>query len=178
MALASGVPLGAFTWTPRQPVTGMPDGDERHPLVVVQVGVAHRRTIQHDGLVEQRAVAIRGRLAQLLEEIGQLAHMISVDLRQLEDALFTIAVMRRVVERAIEPALRIGAIGPVAAQLEGDDARGIGAEAGTCRSNISRDMLRKRCGMPGGAAGNSRTSPLMFCAQIWMRRSISRTLVR
>ena len=166
MALASGVPLGAFTWTPPgSPSPARPIAMNGTRLWLCRLGSPIGEPIQHDGLVEQRAVAIRGRRAQLLQEIGQLAHMIGVDLRQLEDALFTIAVMRRVVERPFEPALRIRAIGPVAAQSLNVTTRVASVrKASTCRSNISRTCSENESGMPGGAAGNSRTSPLMFRA--------------
>ena len=93
-------------------------GDEqRRAAMVVDVRVGHRRAVEDEAVREQVAVAV-GCVLQLLEQIGNHAHVIPVDLRELEDALLALAVMRRVVEAGRHAALRIRAARRVASELQ------------------------------------------------------------
>jgi hypothetical protein len=47
---------------------GAAGDEERHPLVIVKVRIAHRRAIDEQGTLEQRAVGF-GRVFQRLEEM-------------------------------------------------------------------------------------------------------------
>jgi hypothetical protein len=104
-----------------------PGDEERHPLVIVQVRVAHRRAVDDRRAVEQRAVVVR-RVFQLLEKLRKPPDVVGVDLREVEDAILAAAVVRRVVERAAEPALGVGAVGVVAPELEREHPRDIRLE--------------------------------------------------
>ena len=66
---------------PRSLPLAPPSSDQRAALVVVDVAVAHRRAVDDQALVEQRRVAFLDRL-QLLQEVGQQADVVPVDLRR------------------------------------------------------------------------------------------------
>jgi hypothetical protein len=69
----------------RQRAAGAAGDEERHPIVIVKARVAHRRAIDEQRTVEQRAVDIR-RVFQLLEEIRESSDVIRVDRREVENA--------------------------------------------------------------------------------------------
>ncbi len=71
--------------------------DQRAPLVVVDVGVAHRRAVDDQALVEQRRVAFLDRL-ELLQEVRQQADVVLVDQAEVGDVAVLVAVMRCRVE--------------------------------------------------------------------------------
>ena len=146
ITLASGVPLGAFRCTPPgDRAAGAAGHEERHPLVVVQVGVAHRRSVDQQRAVEQRAVAVR-RVLQLLQQVRHQADVIRVQRREVEDLLLLAAVVRRVVEGALEAALRIAAVRRVATQLEREDPRDVGRECQHLQIEHQLDVLAERVG--------------------------------
>ena len=126
-----------------QRAAGAAGHEERHPLVVVQVGVAHRRSVDQQRVVQQRAVAVR-RVLQLLEQVRHQADVIGVERREVEDLLLLAAVVRRVVERALEAALRIAAVRRVAPQLEREDARDVGRERQHLQVEHQLDVLAER----------------------------------
>ena len=76
---------------------GVAGEQQRAALVVVHVRVAHRRSVDDRRVLEQIALAIGG-LLQPIEEVRQQADVVAVDLRELENALVAILVMRRDVE--------------------------------------------------------------------------------
>src|SRR5215831_16515681 len=76
---------------------GMSGKEYRHTLMVVQVRVAHRRTVKDQTVIEQRAVAVWG-LLQLVQEIRNHADVIFVDRRELRDSLLILVVMRSSME--------------------------------------------------------------------------------
>src|SRR5690242_10672801 len=49
--------------------------DIRHVVVQVLVGVAHVGAVQDQGVIEQRAVAVRS-APELVEEVGQASHVV------------------------------------------------------------------------------------------------------
>ena len=61
--------------------------------MVVDITVAHARPVQHQRMIEQRAVAV-GRRFQPLQHVGHQADVIGIDLRQLLQPLGAILVMR------------------------------------------------------------------------------------
>src|SRR5882672_10870163 len=63
-------------------------------LVIVQAGIAHAAAVQIDGVIEERAVAIRSRLHPL-EELRKQRHMEHVDLRDLRELYRIVTVMAR-----------------------------------------------------------------------------------
>src|SRR5438067_3265452 len=67
-----------------QLAAGVPGDEQRHALVVVDVRVAHRRSVDDQAVVEQRGITLAGVL-QLLEQIRNHAHVVAVDLRELQD---------------------------------------------------------------------------------------------
>src|SRR5215510_12324260 len=56
----------------------------RQVLMVVQTRVAHSTSVQIDGVVEQRSVAVWSGF-QLLEELREEQHMERIDLRDLRE---------------------------------------------------------------------------------------------
>src|SRR5690349_13171295 len=66
----------------------------RQVLMVVQTRIAHSTSVQIDGVVEQRSVAVRSGF-QFLEELGEEQHMERIDLRNLRELVRTVAVMTR-----------------------------------------------------------------------------------
>ena len=101
--------------------------NQRAIAMVVGVADRHRRSVEHEGLVQKTGLAVHRGL-QLLEEVRQQRDVVLVDLAKLPDALLRRAVMRRVVEPAIDAALRIDAAGTVAADLEREHARRVRRE--------------------------------------------------
>ena len=98
IALAIGVPSAALRCRPPfSCAAGVAGEEQRAALVVVHVRVAHRRAVDDQRVVEQVAVAVR-RVLQLLEEVRQQADVVLVDLRELDDAILALAVVRRGVE--------------------------------------------------------------------------------
>ena len=57
------------------------DYDHRQGIVIVLVSVAHAAAVQHNGVIEEIAVAIR-RCLQLVDEVRQHLDMITVDQRE------------------------------------------------------------------------------------------------
>src|SRR5262245_36970720 len=68
--------------------------ENRKVLVVVQARVAHPASVQIHGVVEQRSVAVRCGL-QFLEELREEQHVKRIDLRNLRELVWTVAVMTR-----------------------------------------------------------------------------------
>jgi hypothetical protein len=54
---------------------------DRQRAEVVLVTVAQRTPVQHQRVVEQRAVSVR-RLLQPIDEVGELRHVVRVELRE------------------------------------------------------------------------------------------------
>ena len=100
---------------------------DRQVRVIVDVGVAHAAAQQVQRVIQQRAVAV-GRRRQLLDQVGEQRHVVGVDLRQLDELLRVVDVMRHGMVRLGDADVGIGAGAGLARQLEGDDARGVGLE--------------------------------------------------
>ena len=77
---------------------------------------------------------------------GSSADVVLVDLRELEDAVLAIAVVRRRVEAGGDAALRIDAARRVAAHLEREDARGVRRERQHLQVEHQLDVLVERVG--------------------------------
>ena len=132
--------------------------NERHALVVVDVGIAHGAAVKHQRVVEQVAVAI-GRVLQLVEEVGQQADVIAIELGELRDFRRGFAVVRAGMERRLDAALGPDAAAHVAAHLEGGDAGGLGHEGQGLQIEHQLDVLfvgighaERRCGQRAGFA--------------------------
>ena len=124
---------------------GPPGHEERHPLVVVQVRVAHRRAVDQQRPVEQRAVAVRGVL-QRFEQIRHQPDVIRVQHREVANLVFLAAVMRRVVKRPFEAALGIDAVRRITTELEREHARDVGREGEHLQIEHQLDVLAERVG--------------------------------
>src|SRR5580765_242315 len=61
-------------------------------LVIVQAGIAHAASVQINGVIEERAVAIGSRLHPL-EELRKQRHVERVDLRNLRQLFWNVPVM-------------------------------------------------------------------------------------
>ena len=70
--------------------------------------------------------------------------VVLVDLRVLGDAIVAVLVVRGRVERGLVAALRIDAVRGVAAQLEREDARGVGGEGNRLQVEHQLDVLLER----------------------------------
>ncbi len=103
-------------------------GDEdRQVLVVVEARVAHAAAVENQRVVEQRAVAVRS-VAHPLEEVREQRHMELVDLRELQDLLWIVAVVADRVVRVCDADLRIRAVALLTRELEGSDPRDVRLE--------------------------------------------------
>ena len=71
---------------------GVAEDEEWAPLVIVHVGVPHRRPVDDERVLEEVALAI-GSALQLLQEVGEQAHVPLVDLRKLQDPILTVGMM-------------------------------------------------------------------------------------
>ena len=148
MALAIGVPSSARRWRlPFNAPPAWPRQEQRAPLVVVQVRVAHRRAVDDQRVVEHVAVAVLDRL-QLLEQVRHQADVIGVDLLEVGDALVAIEMMRAGMERRRRSAGGEHAVRDVAAELEREDARRVGGERHGLQIEHQLDVLFERIGHP------------------------------
>ena len=67
--------------------------------------------------------------------------MVAVDLREVEDALVALAVVRGDVEAGVDAGLRVDAVRHVAAQLERDDAGDVRRERDDLQVEHQLDVL-------------------------------------
>jgi len=72
--------------------------EDRKRGVIVQVAVAHGAAVQNQGMIQQRSVAVLNVL-HLVQQVGNQADVIGVDLGQLFEFLGIVLVMRSGVER-------------------------------------------------------------------------------
>ena len=89
-----------------QPAGGAADQQDRQVVVRVQVAVAHAAAVEEHRVIEQVAVAVRGRL-QLLEEDREQVEVVHVDLGFLRDLLGDVVVVRHRVMAVGDADLRI-----------------------------------------------------------------------
>ncbi len=141
---------------------GLAGEEQRAALVIVDVRVAHRRSVDHQRVVEQVAVAVR-RVLQLLQEIRQHADVVAVDLREVEDAILAIAVVRRRVEAGVDAAVRVDAARRVAAHLEREHARGVRRERHRLQVEHQLDVLVERVGHADRRGRESRAARRSCC---------------
>ena len=135
IALAIGVPSGvmrcrcAFNFPDAWPARN------KGQLVIVDVRVAHRRSVDHQAVIEKRAVTVR-RALQLFDEIRNQADVVA-DLVELQDAIFALLMVRRRVEARIDAALQVDA--PELSRLILNENTRVtsDARATACKSNIS-----------------------------------------
>src|SRR5690242_2617377 len=95
-----------------------------HIVVLMLVGVAHIRAIEDQGVIEQRSITVRNGL-QLLEEVHQHLHVISIDLGVIGYLLRTLGVMRTGVESGISATGRIVSVGQITCAEKRRDARNV-----------------------------------------------------
>src|ERR1039457_3837859 len=78
-------------------LAGLSANQQRLPpacsLVLVDVGVAHGAAIELHRMIELITVSVR-RVLQLIQEVGDLAHVIQVEPRELRDLIRVLSVMR------------------------------------------------------------------------------------
>ena len=91
----------------------------------VVVAVAEPAAVHHHRVVEQRARPVR-RGPEALEQVGEQAHVVGVDSRELVELLGVVAVVRQPVMGVGHPEVRIGAPAQLAAEHEGEDAGDVG----------------------------------------------------
>ena len=120
--------------------------------MVVQVRVAHRRSIDNHRLIQHVAIALRDAL-QFVQEIRQHRDVILVDQVKIFHAFFRAAMMRRRMERFVRAAFGVRATGPVATHLEGEHPRHIRREGE--RLNIKHELhvFAEGIGHAGGCLG-------------------------
>ena len=122
----------------------------RHIVVDVLIGVPHIAAIEHQRMIEQRAVAVRG-LGQVVDEVGQHLHVILIDLRERLDNLRIFAVMRHAVETGSGRFTgRVSAAGEVAGKQQRAHARDVGLESQGEKMNCNLMCSSKVCGTPTG----------------------------
>ena len=98
-------------------------GHERgHVVVPVPHAVAHAAAEDDDGMVEQRAVAVRGG-AQFVEEVREHLDVIAVNFGHLADPLLVPGVVRQLVMRVGDADFAIRAVTLFGPQHQGGDAR-------------------------------------------------------
>src|SRR5439155_5344252 len=102
--------------------------------------VCHGRSVDQQGVLQQAAVAIWSVL-QLLEEVRKQAHVVPVDLREIEDAVLAIVVVRGDVETGRHAGPGEHTVGDVAAQLEREDAGDVGGEGDRLQIEHQPDVL-------------------------------------
>src|ERR1051325_8130081 len=119
--------------------------NQRATPMVVEIGVAHRRSIDDHRLVQHVLLAFLNAL-ELVEEVRQHADVILVDLEELLHAALGAAMVRRGVERSRGPGIRIDARRTVATHLEGEDARQIGGEGERLKIEHDLHVLLERVG--------------------------------
>ena len=103
------------------------DQRSRHVVPMVQQAVAHARAEVHERAVEQRTVAVR-RVLQLLDELGELHHLIRRDARVLLDALRRVLVVRRSVMRLFDADVHVAPAAALVAEHQAEDARDVALE--------------------------------------------------
>src|SRR5712691_7224807 len=97
----------------------------RKVLMIVNTGVAQPASVQVDGVIEQRAVAVGGGL-QFLEKIREQRHVERIDLGNFGELFRIVAMMTRGMVRVRDADFRIGTVIELARQLEGDDSCDVG----------------------------------------------------
>src|SRR5690606_14018931 len=143
--------------------TRVPREEERAALVVVHVRVAHRRPVDDERVVEQRALAV-GRLPELLEEVRQDADVIPVDAWKRLHAVFALAVVRGRMEAGGDAALRVHAVRRVASELEREHTRDLRREGHRLQIEHQLDVLLERVGYAdGGAWQLARLAAAVLC---------------
>ena len=88
----------------------------------VAVAVRHPRAVHHRHMIQQRAVAVRGRV-QFLEQPGEHLHVIRIDLCDLRDLLGLLLMVRYRVMRVGHANLRVGHAAVLVSHHERDDPR-------------------------------------------------------
>ena len=142
----------------------VPGDEERHALVVVQIRIAHRRSVAAARCCRAACPSPSGRVLQRLEEMRNHAHVIRVQLREVED------LRLRCRCDATSDGTRRRSRSPDTSRFELSrpsferrrHASTSDANASTCRSNISLTCSENESGTPTGASGSSRVSPLQI----------------
>src|SRR5262249_41171516 len=89
--------------------------------MVMEIGIAHRRTVEHQCLIEKLCVSFTD-VAQFVEKVTYKTDVISVDLAEARDLIFVFAVMRRGMERFVDTTGRVSARKAIQTHLEGRNA--------------------------------------------------------
>ncbi len=125
------------------------DHEERAALVVVDVGVAHRRAVDDHGLVEEAGAALLD-ACEPIEEVGNQPHVVPVDLGELQDVVGPAAVVRRRMEALVDTALGVDPAGGVPAHLEREDAGHVRLEGERLQVEHQLDVLVEGVGHTRG----------------------------
>ena len=139
--------------------------DDRQRAEVVLVAVAQRAAVEDQRVIEQRAVAVRRRL-QLLEEVGELRHVVGVQLRELIHVAAVVRVMRQVVERIADARLREDGVAELAREHQRRDARDLRLEREHLQVEHQLQVLleRRPARRPAHRAASDRRGTLLLGA--------------
>src|SRR5437773_11139965 len=102
---------------PPHAARGATRDQNRKVLMVVNTGIAQPASIQVNGVIEQRAVAIGSGL-QFLEKISEQRHVERIDLGNLQELFRIVAMMARGMVRVWDADFRIRTVIELARQLE------------------------------------------------------------
>ena len=89
------------------------------------ITIPHTGAVEHDGVVQQRAVAVR-RVGHPLDQLAEQRDVVDVDLRVLLDVVRVELVMGHTVVRLRHPDVRVGAAAQLAGHLEATHPGDIG----------------------------------------------------
>src|SRR5262249_52923732 len=125
--------------------------------MLVNVGITHRASIEHDRVVEKTSVTVRDAL-QLLDEVGDLAHVVLVQARELRDFIGILTVMGESMEGSLYTARRINTRTDVAPHLEGGDSCDFRHESQSLQIEHEPDVVIK--GIRNADGGFRNVTPL------------------
>ena len=152
------VSFGNTRW---RPPLSCPDGaageHDRQRAEVVLVAVAQRAAVQHERVIEQRAVAVR-RLLQLVDEVGELRHVVRVQLREAIHVAAIVRVVRQVVERIADGRLREDGRAQLAREHQRRHARDVRLQRDHLQVHQQLEVLLERRRHAGRHVGQRESS--------------------
>ena len=138
------VSFGNCRWRPPFSCPGRAAGEhDRQRAEVVLVAVAQRAAVEHQRVIQQRAVAVR-RLLQLLDEVGELRHVVGVQQREAIHVAAVVRVVRQVVERIADAGLREDGAAQLAREHQRRDARDVRLERDHLQVHQQLEVLLER----------------------------------
>ena len=153
MTLAMEVPSLALTcWLPANFPVGMSGQEQGTALMVVEVGVPHRRAINNQALFEQVAVAL-GCIPELLQEVRDHADVVLVDQCEVLDPFLLSSVMRSRVKGRVYSAAGIDSSGTVPSHFKRENPGRIRCESQCLQIEHELDVVGERVGDSNGCFG-------------------------